>query len=188
MRIALVGGIGCGKSTVGEMLRAMGATVLDADVENAALLQQPDYIRRLGALVPDSVVDGVVHKDIVRAWMLSDPENRAALNRLAHPLLRQRIVQKMPENGVCFVELSAYQPDFLPMDEIWLVTAPREVRVGRIAARNHWTKAEIELMIDAQPTIAPEDCTLVLDNGGNMDLLAETVAQQYKRVCKGLAV
>ena len=31
LRIALTGGIGCGKSAVTDYLRALGATVLDAD-------------------------------------------------------------------------------------------------------------------------------------------------------------
>ena len=181
MRIGIVGGIGSGKSTVGQILCDLGAVVLDADKENALLLQDPAYIALLGALVPHSVVDGVVDKAVVRRWMLADAANRMALERLAHPLLRDRLLAKMPA-GVCFVELSAYRPDFMPLDELWLVRAEIEARVARIVARSGWSTDEARAMIKAQQCDMTAHSTVILDNSGDIAALRAQVIAQYNRV------
>ena len=62
MKVAVIGGIGTGKSEVLRVAREMGLACLSADEINADLLRNPEHIARIAARFPDCVVCGVVDK------------------------------------------------------------------------------------------------------------------------------
>ena len=72
-RIALTGGIACGKSLAAKMLNDLGVETLDADDVVHELLPDPAERRRLAAEV------------------FADPEKRRALERELHPQVRARL-------------------------------------------------------------------------------------------------
>ena len=91
MKIAVVGGIGSGKSEVMKKVASMGAATLSADEINASLLTSPDYIASLQSLFPTAVKDGVVDKHALAEIVFADETSRKALNALAHPLILKKI-------------------------------------------------------------------------------------------------
>ena len=73
MKVALTGGIACGKSLLSQFLNELGVETLDADDVVHELLPDPDERRRIAAEV------------------FADPEKRRALEAKLHPLVKERI-------------------------------------------------------------------------------------------------
>ena len=73
MKIALTGGIACGKSLLSQFLNELGVETLDADDIVHEIIPDPDERRRIAAEV------------------FADPEKRKALESKIHPLVKERI-------------------------------------------------------------------------------------------------
>ena len=72
-RIALTGGIACGKSLVAKMLNELGVETIDADDVAHGLIPNPEERRRIAAEV------------------FADPAKRRALEERIHPVVKKRI-------------------------------------------------------------------------------------------------
>ena len=176
-RIGIYGGMGCGKSTVSDRLRRLGADVLDADKLNAELPALPAYIAGVRALCPACLAGGVFDKKALRRWVLESEENRQALMALAHPMIR-RIIEDRTREGLWFVEISVYTEGFIDFDESWHVVCAPEVQMARILTRGGWSRAEAAKMIKAQGEegLAPADAVLLVNDGSLVDLEAQVDA------------
>lgn len=88
--IGLTGGIGSGKSTVGEMLVDCGCTLIDADalarsVTAAGGAAMPAICEAFGADFADAT--GALDRQKMRNLVFADPEARARLEAIVHPLV-----------------------------------------------------------------------------------------------------
>ena len=93
MNIALIGGIGSGKSEVLKVAREMGIAALSADEINAGLLKSPEYIEKIAAAFPGCVVCGVVDKARLASEVFSDKGKREKLNSIAHPEIARKVAE-----------------------------------------------------------------------------------------------
>jgi dephospho-CoA kinase len=98
--VGLTGGLATGKSTVSEVLRALGCVVLDADALAREVVEpgQP----ALAAIVKDfgpEVLgpDGRLDRKRLGALVFADPERRRRLEALTHPAIRDRYLTRLAE-------------------------------------------------------------------------------------------
>ena len=82
MKVALTGGIACGKSLLSNFLRELGVETIDADDVVHELIPDPAERRRIAAEV------------------FADPEKRRALEAKIHPVVKERIDQWFEGAGV----------------------------------------------------------------------------------------
>src|SRR5712691_8952414 len=93
LNVALTGNIAAGKSTVVDLFRKWGATIIDAD-ELAREAEAPGtevlaaIVRRFGSdvLRPDGGLD----RAALRAKVMGDDAALAALNAMVHPAIQRR--------------------------------------------------------------------------------------------------
>src|SRR2546426_2169628 len=96
LNVGLTGNIASGKSTVVDLFRRWGATIIDADAL-AREAQAPGgevlaaIARRFGADV--LAADGSLDRAALRAKVMGDDAALAALNAIVHPAVRQRRAQ-----------------------------------------------------------------------------------------------
>ena len=183
--IGLTGGAGSGKSTVAEMLRDLGATVLDADVAAHSVYEPGslgfDLIE--SEFGPDYVRDGKIDRARLGELVFHDADARERLNAIVHPLVREWmaaqtanalmrgatvVVQDVPllfENGL----------EGLYSDVV-LVYVPEEVQVRRLVDGRGLPDDRARAIIAAQMPIEEKrgKTALVIDNSGTRD---ETRAQ-----------
>src|SRR5688572_1421282 len=135
------------------MLRELGAHVLDADVIAREVVEpgtpglQAVAERFPGVLGPDGRLD----RAKLGARVFGDPQERAALNALLHPLIGQQFMlrtQALAEQGV---ERVLYDAPLLienrlhlGMDGVVLVWVPREVQKARLMGRDGLDEAAAE--------------------------------------------
>ena len=182
--IGIVGYMGSGKSAVCDILVNLGAHVVDADEVNRELAADPACVAKVAELCPEAKVDGRLDHAILRAWAFADPEHLHVLEKVVHPLIRDRILDIARGIPVTFVELSAYREGFLPLDEVWVVTADRSNRLMRVALRSpDWSMPEIEAAMDAQEQIRfPKGSPVIFNNGGRRQLEEQVVKLYRERI------
>ena len=145
MRIALTGGIGSGKSTVSELLRAKGAVVVDADAIAREIVEpgEPALGEIVDAFGPEMIAaDGTLDRARLAAVVFADGAALARLNEITHPRIAARsaeLLSAAPEGAVVVYDmplLVEQGPQALAgWDAIVVVDAPDEVRLERLVAR-----------------------------------------------------
>lgn len=89
--IGLTGGVGSGKSTVAALLAKLGACVIDADAISrrttaAGGAAMADIERAFGPRV--IAADGSLDRPVMRELVFRNPDARARLEAIVHPLVR----------------------------------------------------------------------------------------------------
>lgn len=90
-KIALTGGIACGKSLVGSILRKHGAAVCESDqIAHALILPgEPAYAEVVEAFGMDILnADGVINRAQLGERVFADAEARMRLNAIVHPRVK----------------------------------------------------------------------------------------------------
>jgi dephospho-CoA kinase len=141
--VGLTGSMGSGKSTVAAMLRELGAKVLDADalVHDEQLRGTVGYsaiVQTFGTKVLGE--DKEIDRSKLAAEVFGDPMKLRRLEQILHPRVIARVLQArsmLPEDAVLVVEAIKLLDGDLrkACDRIWVVVAPREKMIERLAAR-----------------------------------------------------
>lgn len=186
MIIGLTGGIGSGKSTIAQGLRQMGYAVYDTDSEAKRLIVEDENVRtQMVQLFGNEVyANGVYQTALVAQRVFTDRSLLAQLNAIVHPavradILRWATMQDSPSFrkglgvGLCFVECAIlYQAGFDALcDKVVAVTAPEEVRLARVLARDHSTIDKVRARMRAQEVERDiERSDIVINNDGKASI------------------
>jgi dephospho-CoA kinase len=188
LSVALTGNIGAGKSTVAELFKRWGATVIDADqlVREAQAPGQPvlaKIVSRFGKelLQPDGTLD----RAALRVRVLGDAQGLADLNRIVHPVVhrrRQALLAAARGRGdrivVSDIPLLFESADPAEFDAIVLVNAPEAVRRARLLATRPLPPEEADRLMAAQLPSTPKRTRsdYVIENDGDLPALERAAA------------
>ena len=155
--IGLTGGIGSGKSTVAEQFAALGIVSVDADQASRAVVEPGmpalDYIEE--HFGPELITaDGQLNRPALREIIFADPSEKAWLEALLHPLIRDWIMVQLQAATSDYVMLESpllFETDQHQLvDAVLLVDVPVELQLERASARDGSDKSGIQRIIDAQ--------------------------------------
>ena len=196
MKVALTGGIACGKSLLSNFLRELGVEAIDADDVVHELIPDPAERRRIAAEV------------------FSDPEKRRALEAKIHPLVKERIDQWFngtngtdATNGTC--RTSGTRPclggpgglggpvriAIIPLlfeahweknfDIICCVVSSREKQIERMMTTRGMTLAEAEARLAAQMPVEEKArrSQYVIRNDGTAEELRAEAQKLVDTLC-----
>ena len=189
LTVGLTGGIGAGKSTVGDLLVAKGAILVDADriarevVAPGGPAYQP-MIDRFGTGILGG--DGNIDRPAVAAIVFDDPEALADLNAITHPAIGVAMMQRKDEfaatDDIVILDiplLKEVHRQMLSLAAVVVVDTPMETALDRLITIRGMSKedaeARIASQIDRQTRLQGAD--LVVDNSGDEQHLAEEVAR-----------
>jgi len=194
--VAVIGGIGSGKSAVTDLLAAHGATVVDADIIAREVVApgSPTLARLVAAFGAEIVSDdGELDRAALAARAFADPGSTTTMNEIIHPaigveLLRQ--VQAAREHtSVVVVAIPLFRDEHraqLGIGEVICVDCPPELAVERLMAHRGFTRQDAELRIAAQ--LSREErlalADTVIDNAGSVDALREAVDELWDRLSR----
>ena len=168
MRVALTGGIACGKSLVAKFLNELGVETIDADDIVHELIPEEER-RRLARVV------------------FNDPKARAELEARIHPLVREKIETFLcpppplpstsPRIAVIPLLFEAHwEGNF---DIICCVSSERGLQISRMMTTRGYTREEAEARLAAQMPVEEkaEKSHYVIDNNGSSQELKLQVAE-----------
>lgn len=164
-RIGLTGGIGSGKSTVGALLAAAGAALIDADAlarastasGGAAIAAITEHF---GAEFLDA--DGAMDRTRMRRLVFADPSARARLEAIVHPIVLRGIAERADaalQAGAhllvldipLLVESGRWAP---ALDAVLLVDCTAQTQIERVMQRSALPRAQVQAIMDAQASRA----------------------------------
>ena len=168
MRVALTGGIACGKSLVAKFLNELGIETIDADDIVHELIPEEER-RRLARVV------------------FNDPKARAELEARIHPLVREKIetflcpppplTSTSPRIAVIPLLFEAHwEGNF---DIICCVSSERDLQISRMMTTRGYTREEAEARLAAQMPVEEkaEKSHYVIENNGTAEELRFKVAE-----------
>ncbi len=189
--VGLTGPIGAGKSTVAGMLRALGAKVLDADAlardeQSRGTVGYSAIIQTFGTKVLGE--DKEIDRRKLAEEVFGDPAKLAKLERILHPRVIARILEArkmLKEHEVLVIEAIKLLESGLRnvCDEVWVVIAPREVMLDRLAVRG-LSRGEAQLRLASQHTEEEfrSAADVVIENGADRDRTQERVREEWTRL------
>jgi dephospho-CoA kinase len=180
--VALTGGIGSGKSTVGQMLEDLGAIVTDSD-------QLAREVVERGTTGFDQIVaafgDGVLKNgDLDRAALaeviFKDPTKRTQLEQMTHPLIRKafaKVVESSKGDSIVInqIPLLVESKHEYKFDHVITVSATEEIRIERLLKRG-MNLTQIKQRIQAQSTDAQREeisDSIIRNDKSQAELLSE---------------
>jgi dephospho-CoA kinase len=186
VRIAVVGGIGAGKSTVLARLAALGAMVIEADrIGHDVLEPWGSAFAAVAERWPDVVAGAEIDRSALAAVVFEDPDELAALEAISHPAIAREIARRSDEAGSqpVVVELPVAADLVGPGWTHVAVVAPREVRLERAVGRGI-TLEDASRRADRQLTDEAwiERADEVIVNDGTIEDLEAKVDELWARV------
>ena len=152
--IAITGGIGSGKSSAAKFLSEMGYPVFSCDEIYQEVILSLDYIEKVTNLFPECIVNGRIDKKILAQIVFSDKSKLTRLNGIAHPLIMEKLFEKMYNcnQELVFAEVPLlfegnYEDKF---DSVIVIMRNKEKRIQSIISRDGITREQALDRINAQ--------------------------------------
>lgn len=155
--IGLTGGIGSGKTTVSDFFAELNIDIIDADIA-ARIVVEPGS-KALVAIKAHFGADfidnnGQLNRAKLRSRIFSEPEDKAWLNSLLHPLIRQEILAQiaLAKSSYCLLVAPLLLENNLHklVNRVLVVNVDEAEQIARTAARDPSSVAEIKRIIASQ--------------------------------------
>ena len=161
MLIAISGGIGAGKSIVARIVDKLGFRVYDTDTKAKTMMHTDASIReRLRQEFGDEIVgEQGVDRALLSSIVFNDQKKLKLLNSIVHNAVLQDVENwHNAANGVSFVETALLYQSGMDkvVDRVWMVEAPKELRIERVMKRNGLSREEVMSRIRSQHFVAEE--------------------------------
>jgi dephospho-CoA kinase len=160
--IGLTGGIGSGKSTVASILQELGCAVVDADAISRALTAPAGLaIPAIASSFGEQMIgqSGAMDREAMRALVFQDPQAKARLEAILHPMIAQQTQAQAQAAHADVVVLdlpllveSTYWRQ--RVDLVWVVDCEPSTQVQRVMARSKLPREAVERIMAAQASRA----------------------------------
>ena len=144
--VGLTGNIGCGKSSLSDIFRAEGIKIIDADIIARQIYDDEKLLRKVYETFGNDIKneDGSLNRKALGRIVFSDDEKLIQLNKLTHPVIRQKVSDEIEEyksQNEEIVILDAallVESDYLNfIDKLLVVTCKENIQIERIIARDN---------------------------------------------------
>jgi dephospho-CoA kinase len=156
--VALTGGIGSGKSTVGQIFAQLGAIVVDSDQLARDVLERGSIgFNEVVAKFGDEILkNGEIDRQLLGSIVFKDPTKRSELEQITHPLIRKafaEVIARSTSNSVVInqIPLLVESNHDYKFDHVITVSASEDIRAQRLLKRG-LTGVQIRERMQAQVT------------------------------------
>jgi dephospho-CoA kinase len=158
--IGLTGGIASGKSTISNMLRELGAAVIDVDLVGRDVVSQGGnaYNRIIESFGSDILMtDGEINRKKLGNIVFSNEEKLKLLNEITHPAIIENVNSAIENyksqnkravviDAAILIEMGLNKY----VDCVWLVSVDRETQLRRVMERDKLSSTDAWNRINAQ--------------------------------------
>ena len=190
--VGLTGGIGSGKSTVVRLFGELGVHWVDAD-DVAREVVEPGMpaLNAIAEHFGDEVLlaDGALDRAWLRQKVFAEPEERAWLEALLHPIIREELIRQLQPADYTLPYTLLVSPLLLETDQHALVNktlvvdVPESLQLERTMARDNNSREQVERIMAAQ--MAREDrrakADAIIDNNQPLVEVERQVAELHNQ-------
>lgn len=186
--IVLTGGIGTGKSTVCNILKLYGFSIIDADkIANYILQKEKDSIIKLFG--KKYIKDNSVDKKALARLIFKNKDAKQKLENLMHPLIKKKIIEeslKLEKHKVPYIiDIPLFfETKNYPIKRVAVVYAPKELQIQRVVNRDKLSYEEAIERIESQLSIEKkkEKATYLIDNSKDLKNLQKEIDKFVEKV------
>ena len=173
LKIGITGGIGAGKSTVAGIFKVLGIPVFDADATAKNILNTDSVLREqiADSFGSETYKNGLLDKKYLATLVFNNPDQLAKLNALVHPATiaaADKWASSFADRPYIIKEAALLfeAGTNVGLDYIIGVTAPVELRIARVMARDQVSREEVLSRMQHQldDTEKMKRCNFVIDN------------------------
>ncbi|XP_002741436.1 dephospho-CoA kinase domain-containing protein-like [Saccoglossus kowalevskii] len=191
--IGLTGGIASGKSTVAEMFKELGCTILDADQIAREVVQpnKPAW-KKIVKYFGDGILleDGRLNRPKLGELVFTDPVKRKKLNSMTHPEIQKMMMWQL---FYCFLKGHQFVILDIPLlyetssmlkflKEVIVVYCDSDMQLDRLMNRNELSKEEAVNRIESQMPLSHKIQLgdHIIDNTGSVENTQDQVDKLYR--------
>ncbi len=180
IKIGLTGGIGSGKSTVSNILREGGISIVDADVIAREVIENyPVIIEKIKYVFGEKFIDlsGKLKRREFGNYIFSNEGEKSKYEVIIMPFIKGDILKKLykleqKHEKICVVDgATLIENGFCSyLDEILLVWVNQEVQISRVKKRDELTESQVLDRISSQMPLEEKKryANFVLDNSNTL--------------------
>jgi dephospho-CoA kinase len=153
MIVGITGGSGCGKSTALKAITALGGTALDCDAIYHRLLETDlSLLEAIEKRFPGTAKENRLDRKALGAIVFSDSAALQDLNIITHAAVKKEVLRLLPEKGLTAIEaIGLFEGGLAELCHITVaITAPDEMRISRLMARENISSEYAKLRLSAQ--------------------------------------
>ena len=177
--VALTGGIGSGKSMVGDMFADLGAVVVDSDQLAREVVERgSDGFDQVLAAFGDSVLkNGDLDRASLAELIFKDAKKRVQLEQITHPLIRKaftKVIEAADANSIVInqIPLLVESKNNYRFDYTITVVAGEDVRSERLQKKG-FSSQQIQQRMQAQTSDSEREAisdTVITNNKSESEL------------------
>ncbi len=195
--IGLTGGIASGKSTVSEILKELGAVIIDADIISRKVVSKGEqaYEKIIQCFGKDILMpNGDINRKKLGNMVFSNKEKLNILNSITHPeivrlvrqeieLLRKNMCRVVVVDAAILIEMGLHRY----VDQVWMVTVNRETQIQRLMERDKFAYEDSINRIKAQLTNEQrmEYADIIIDNNKPISEVRKFIGEIWNKVTRG---
>lgn len=191
LKVGLTGSIGCGKSSLSNILKKYDIPIIDADIKGREIYENKELLRDIEKNFGSSVInkDGTLNRKNLGKIVFNDDYKLEKLNSLTHPVIQNMIkddLNKYEKFGKKIAVVDAallIEAGFMNMlDTLVVVTCSEEVQLQRVVLRDNCSEEDAMGRIKSQ---MPQDekvkyAEFVVDNSGTIEHLEKEAEKLIK--------
>lgn len=192
LKIGLTGGIGCGKTTVSEMFRELGAPIIDADlIAHQIVAPGQPALQSLEHCFGEEIIrdDGSLDRQRLSDIVFSQPAQKQRLEKLLHPIIEQEMhgqLQALDDRyDYCILSIPLLIEKNLRswVDRVLVIDCPAAIQRQRVLQRDRHSLEHVDRIIASQASrqerLAQADD--IIDNSNSPDRLADQVKKLHNQ-------
>ncbi len=190
LRIALTGGIGCGKSTVADKFQDIGTPIIDSDVISRDIVKPGTAC--LDTITSEFGLDiltskGTLDRDKLRNIIFNDDAARIKLEDILHPAIYQEIEVQVSKVKYPYclivIPLLVETQAMDRFDRILLVDAEKYLQIKRATNRDKTPVHVVEKIINSQAKRSQrlKYADDIIDNNVTIEELNEVVLKLHEK-------
>lgn len=191
MVIGITGGVGCGKSTVLNILsNKYNAHIIDADKVAHRLMEPLGKVyEKVRNYFGDEIIsdDGNIDRKKLGQIVFNNKEKLKKLNGIVHPMVKETIIEEIKgvissdKNRLIAVEAALFiEAGYMDIcDELWYIYTDKNIRIERLMKSRGYSLEKAESIIANQLTDEEfrKNCQIVIDNSQDEAYTEKQIAE-----------
>ena len=186
--VALTGGIGSGKSVVGQMFEDLGAVVVDSDQLAREVVERGSggFDQVVAAFGDGVLKNGDLDRASLAELIFKDAKKRVQLEQITHPLIRKaftKVIEAADEKSIVInqIPLLVESKNNYKFDHTITVTATEDIRSERLRKKG-FSSQQIQQRMQAQASDSEREaiCDTVITNNRSESELRDQVEKIWE--------